>query len=137
MKKYLIGLLAALICILPFNQAEAGVMAQAKKTTQTRKSSTQSHTAAKKNTARKPVARKHTAKTTQRSNTKTGRKGTKKSTKPNYSTEEIRGLQSKRSAMQKEIKKQEAALRKQLRQHASLLIWEILPSLMRYMRNTS
>lgn len=78
MKKYLIGLLAALICILPFNQAEAGVMAQAKKTTQTRKSSTQSRTAAKKTTVRKPVARKHTAKTTQRSNKKTGRKGTKK-----------------------------------------------------------
>ena len=28
------------------------------------------------------------------------------------------------------------ALRRQLRQHASLLIWEILPSLMKYMRNT-
>ena len=42
MKKYLIGLLAALICILPFNQAEAGVMAQAKKTTQTRRFSTKS-----------------------------------------------------------------------------------------------
>ena len=53
MKKYLIGLLAALICILPFNQAEAGVMAQAKKTTQTRKSSTKSRTAAKNTTARK------------------------------------------------------------------------------------
>ena len=51
MKKYLIGLLAALICILPFNQAEAGVMAQAKKTTQTRRSSTKSRTAAKNTTA--------------------------------------------------------------------------------------
>uniref|UniRef100_UPI004029EF77 hypothetical protein n=1 Tax=Prevotella sp. TaxID=59823 RepID=UPI004029EF77 len=65
MKKYLIGLLAALICILPFNQAEAGVMAQAKKTTQTRKSSTKSHTATKNHTARSNDARNHTANTTQ------------------------------------------------------------------------
>ena len=30
----------------------------------------------------------------------------------------------------------EQVMRRQLRQHASLLIWEILPSLMKYMRNT-
>ena len=34
------------------------------------------------------------------------------------------------------LKEAGSSLRRQLRQHASLLIWEILPSLMKYMRNT-
>ena len=34
------------------------------------------------------------------------------------------------------LKEAGSSLRRQLRQHASLLIWEILPSLMKCMRNT-
>ena len=54
--------------------------------------------------AKKPAAKK----ATQKKNT---RKRGKRGAKPDYTTDEIRGLQSQRSAMQKEIKKQEAALR--------------------------
>lgn len=61
-------------------------------------------------TAQKKTPAKRTAKTT------TAKKGGKKRTttknkREKYSTEEIRGLQSKRSGIQKEIRKQEAALR--------------------------
>ena len=103
MKKYLIGLLAAVICILPLAQTEAADMAQAKKTTQVKKSSAQ-----RKHTSRKPAAKKKVAR---KPAARTSKKGARRSSKPDYTTAEIRGLQSKRSAMQKEIKKQEAALR--------------------------
>ena len=96
MKKYLIGLLAAVICILPLAQTEAADMAQAKKTTQVKKSSAQ-----RKHTLRKPAAKKKVAR---KPAARTSKKGARRSSKPDYTTAEIRGLQSKRSAMQKEIK---------------------------------
>ena len=89
--------------VVPVDATALTLMQQRKTTsTQTRKKTTakapvrKTASTARKSTAKKSTARKATA---------------KKSTRPTYSTAEIRGLQNKRSAMQKEIKKQEAALR--------------------------
>ena len=105
MKHYTLTLLAAALLASSTGTLMATETAQHKNTT-VRKSTTQHRGTAKKatphNTKKKTVAKKTARKKT------TARR---KTAKPNYSTDEIRGLQSKRSAMQKEIKKQEAALR--------------------------
>ena len=73
---------------------------QQRKTTTAKRTSTQQKQ--KRTTSTAKNSKKNTRKT---------QKNTKKTNTTKYSTEEIRGLQSKRSGIQKEIKKQEEALR--------------------------
>lgn len=107
MKKLINIMLAALIALaLPCTANGVNAEQQQRKTTAAKKTTTQRK---KTTTARKPTtaAKK---KTTQRKRTATKKRSTKQNN-AKYSTAEIRGLQSKRSGIQKEIKKQEAALR--------------------------
>ena len=99
MKQYITAALAAALTLAAAPAAQAADSQQARKTATAQK--TAKKPAAKKPAAKKPAAKKTAAK---------GRKATAKKAAV-YTTEEIRGLQSKRSAVQKEIKKQEAALR--------------------------
>lgn len=101
MRQVLNILLAATLAIGSTDAAFAADNQQ-RKTTTTKKASTQR----KKTTT---SSRKNT-KTTTRTKGKT-KKGNSKGNAAKYSTEEIRGLQSKRSGIQKEIRKQEEALR--------------------------
>lgn len=116
MKRYLTAVLTTiLVCLLSVEALSADVTIAGNDTQKT-----------KTTTQKKPTARKSNASTTQKSGTKksaatkgvrrknttaTSKKKAARGGKTEYSTEEIRGLQTKRSAMQKEIKKQEAALR--------------------------
>lgn len=101
MKKLINIMLAALIALaLPCTANGVNAEQQQRKTTAAKKTTTQR----KKTTAAKK-------KTTQRKKTATKKKRGTKQNNAKYSTAEIRGLQSKRSGIQKEIKKQEAALR--------------------------
>lgn len=102
MKKLINIMLAALIALaLPCTANGVNAEQQQRKTTAAAKKKT---TQRKKTTAAKK-------KTTQRKKTATKKKRGTKQNNAKYSTAEIRGLQSKRSGIQKEIKKQEAALR--------------------------
>ena len=102
MKKLINIMLAALIALaLPCTANGVNAEQQQRKTTAAAKKKT---TQRKKTTAAKK-------KTTQRKKTATKKKKGTKQNNAKYSTAEIRGLQSKRSGIQKEIKKQEAALR--------------------------
>lgn len=108
MKKLINIMLAALIALaLPCTANGVNAEQQQRKTTAAKKTTTQRK---KTTTARKPTtaAKK---KTTQRKKTATKKKRGTKQNNAKYSTAEIRGLQSKRSGIQKEIRKQEAALR--------------------------
>lgn len=109
MKKLINIMLAALIALaLPCTANGINAEQQQRKTTAAKKTTSQR----KKTTTARKHATAAKKKTTQRKKTDTKKK--KRSTKQNnakYSTAEIRGLQSKRSGIQKEIKKQEEALR--------------------------
>lgn len=97
------ALLATALLAVSVDASALTLMQQRKTTT----------TQTKKKTTAKATARRHTStvKKTRARKSAVKKKTTRKATRPTYSTAEIRGLQSKRSAMQKEIKKQEAALR--------------------------
>ena len=71
---------------------------------QSRKTTTQKKLAAKKNSAKATAAAKNRK-------TSKNKKTTRKTPEQKYSTAEIRGLQSRQTGIQKEIKKQEEALR--------------------------
>lgn len=107
MKKLINIMLAALIALaLPYTANGINAEQQQRKTTAAKKTTTQR----KKTTTARKHATAAKKKTTQRKKTATKKRGTKQNN-AKYSTAEIRGLQSKRSGIQKEIKKQEAALR--------------------------
>lgn len=97
------ALLATAMLAAPTDATALTLMQQRQHTTtQTKKKqAAKTHARRPASTKRKTTAKKATAR----------KKTTKKAARPTYSTAEIRGLQSKRTAMQKEIKKQEAALR--------------------------
>ena len=107
MKKLINIMLAALIALaLPCTANGVNAEQQQRKTTAAKKTTTQR----KKTTTARKHATAAKKKTTQRKKTATKKRGTKQNN-AKYSTAEIRGLQSKRSGIQKEIKKQEEALR--------------------------
>lgn len=107
MKKLINIMLAALIALaLPCTANGVNAEQQQRKTTAAKKTTTQR----KKTTTARKHATAAKKKTTQRKKTATKKRSTKQNN-AKYSTAEIRGLQSKRSGIQKEIKKQEAALR--------------------------
>lgn len=108
MKKLINIMLAALIALtLPCTANGVNAEQQQRKTTAAKKTTTQR----KKTTTARKHATAAKKKTTQRKKTATKKKRSTKQNNAKYSTAEIRGLQSKRSGIQKEIKKQEAALR--------------------------
>ena len=108
MKKLINIMLAALIALaLPCTANGVNTEQQQRKTTAAKKTTTQR----KKTTTARKHATAAKKKTTQRKKTATKKKRSAKQNNAKYSTAEIRGLQSKRSGIQKEIKKQEAALR--------------------------
>lgn len=108
MKKLINIMLAALIALaLPCTANGVNAEQQQRKTTAAKKTTTQR----KKTTTARKHATAAKKKTTQRKKTATKKKRGTKQNNAKYSTAEIRGLQSKRSGIQKEIKKQEAALR--------------------------
>lgn len=108
MKKLINIMLAALIALaLPCTANGVNAEQQQRKTTAAKKTTTQR----KKTTTARKHATAAKKKTTQRKKTATKRKTGAKQNNAKYSTAEIRGLQSKRSGIQKEIRKQEAALR--------------------------
>ena len=101
-------MLAALIALaLPCTANGINAEQQQRKTTAAKKTTTQR----KKTTTARKHATAAKKKTTQRKKTDTKKKRSTKQNNAKYSTAEIRGLQSKRSGIQKEIKKQEEALR--------------------------
>lgn len=104
MNKLLYILITALLIAATPNMANGADAQQQKRTTTAKKHTTQrkTTTTAKKRT----TAKKKKTTTTQRK-----KQGKAKQNNAKYSTAEIRGLQSKRSGIQKEIKKQEEALR--------------------------
>ena len=107
MKKLINIMLAALIALaLPCTANGVNAEQQQRKTTAAKKTTTQR----KKTTTARKHATAAKKKTTQRKKTATKKRSTKQNN-AKYSTAEIRGLQSKRSGIQKEIKKQEEALR--------------------------
>ena len=110
MNKLLHILLTALLIAATPDMAADAYAQQQKRTTATKKSTTQrkKSTTTKATTTKKPTTQSK-KQSTKKQNTK--KQGTKKQGTAKYSTEEIRGLQSKRSGIQKEIKKQEEALR--------------------------
>lgn len=109
MKKLINIMLAALIALaLPCTANGTDAELQQRKTTTAKKTTAQRK---KTSTARKSATTAKKKTTTQRKKTATKKKGGAKQNNAKYSTAEIRGLQSKRSGIQKEIKKQEAALR--------------------------
>lgn len=109
MKKLINIMLAALIALaLPCTANGADAELQQRKTTTAKKTTAQRK---KTTTARKSATTAKKKTTTQRKKTATKKKGGAKQNNAKYSTAEIRGLQNKRSGIQKEIKKQEAALR--------------------------
>lgn len=109
MKKLINIMLAALIALaLPCTANGTGAELQQRKTTTAKKTTAQRK---KTTTARKSATTAKKKTTTQRKKTATKKKGGTKQNNAKYSTAEIRGLQSKRSGIQKEIRKQEAALR--------------------------
>ena len=109
MKKLINIMLAALIALaLPCTANGADAEQQQRKTTTAKKTTAQRK---KTTTARKAATTAKKKTTTQRKKTATKKKGGAKQNNAKYSTAEIRGLQSKRSGIQKEIKKQEEALR--------------------------
>ena len=108
MKKLINIMLAALIALaLPCTANGINAEQQQRKTTAAKKTTTQR----KKTTTARKHATAAKKKTTQRKKTDTKKKRSTKQNNEKYSTAEIRGLQSKRSGIQKEIKKQEEALR--------------------------
>ena len=108
MKKLINIMLAALIALaLPCTANGINAEQQQRKTTAAKKTTTQR----KKTTTARKHATAAKKKTTQRKKTDTKKKRSAKQNNAKYSTAEIRGLQSKRSGIQKEIKKQEEALR--------------------------
>ena len=110
MNKLLHILLTALLIAATPDMAADAYAQQQKRTTATKKSTTQRK---KATTTKKPTTQSK-KQSTKKQNTKkqnTKKQNTKKQGTAKYSTEEIRGLQSKRSGIQKEIKKQEEALR--------------------------
>jgi len=109
MKKLINIMLAALIALaLPCTANGVNAEQQQRKTTTAKKTTAQRK---KTTTARKAATTAKKKTTTQRKKTATKKKGGAKQNNAKYSTAEIRGLQSKRSGIQKEIKKQEEALR--------------------------
>ena len=109
MKKLINIMLAALIALaLPCTVNGADAELQQRKTTTAKKTTAQRK---KTTTARKSATTAKKKTTTQRKKTATKKKGGTKQNNAKYSTAEIRGLQSKRSGIQKEIRKQEEALR--------------------------
>ena len=109
MKKLINIMLAALIALaLPCTANGVNAEQQQRKTTTAKKTTAQRK---KTTTARKSATTAKKKTTTQRKKTATKKKGGTKQNNAKYSTAEIRGLQSKRSGIQKEIKKQEEALR--------------------------
>lgn len=107
MKKLINIMLAALIALaLPCTANGINAEQQQRKTTAAKKTTTQR----KKTTTARKHATAAKKKTTQRKKTDTKKRSTKQNN-AKYSTAEIRGLQSKCSGIQKEIKKQEEALR--------------------------
>ena len=108
MKKLINIMLAALIALaLPCTANGINAEQQQRKTTAAKKTTTQR----KKTTTARKHATAAKKKTTQRKKTDTKKKRSTKQNNAKYSTAEIRGLQSKCSGIQKEIKKQEEALR--------------------------
>lgn len=108
MKKLINIMLAALIALaLPCTANGINAEQQQCKTTAAKKTTTQR----KKTTTARKHATAAKKKTTQRKKTDTKKKRSTKQNNAKYSTAEIRGLQSKCSGIQKEIKKQEEALR--------------------------
>lgn len=108
MKKLINIMLAALIALaLPCTANDINAEQQQRKTTAAKKTTTQR----KKTTTARKHATAAKKKTTQRKKTDTKKKRSTKQNNAKYSTAEIRGLQSKCSGIQKEIKKQEEALR--------------------------
>ena len=108
MKKLINIMLAALIALaLPCTANGINAEQQQRKTTAAKKTTTQR----KKTTTARKHATAAKKKTTQRKKTDTKKKRSTKQNNAKYSTAEIRGLQSKRSGIQKEIKNQEEALR--------------------------
>ena len=108
MKKLINIMLAALIALaLPCTANGINAEQQQRKTTAAKKPTTQR----KKTTTARKHATAAIKKTPQRKKTDTKKKRSTKQNNAKYSTAEIRGLQSKRSGIQKEIKKQEEALR--------------------------
>lgn len=108
MKKLINIMLAALIALaLPCTANGINAEQQQRKTTAAKKTTTQR----KKTTTARKHATAAKKKTTQRKKTATKKKRSAKQNNAKYSTAEIRGLQSKCSGIQKEIKKQEEALR--------------------------
>ena len=108
MKKLINIMLAALIALaLPCTANGINAEQQQRKTTAAKKTTTQR----KKTTTARKHATAAKKKTTQRKKTDTKKKRRTKQNNAKYSTAEIRGLQSKCSGIQKEIKKQEEALR--------------------------
>ncbi|WP_333578655.1 peptidoglycan DD-metalloendopeptidase family protein [Leyella stercorea] len=103
MNKLLHILIATLLIAATPNMATSADAQQQKRTTTAKKHTTQRKTTT---TAKKKITAKKKTTTTQRK-----KRGKAKQNNAKYSTAEIRGLQSKRSGIQKEIKKQEAALR--------------------------
>ena len=104
MKQYILCALAAATLAAATPSLAAEPQQRKKTATTTQKKATTTKKAAQQ-TRRTATAKKK--KTAQASSRKKAQKGKK----PDYTTDEIRGLRSKQSAMQKEIKKQEAALR--------------------------
>lgn len=108
MKKLINIMLAALIALaLPCTANGINAEQQQRKTTAAKKTTSQR----KKTTTARKHATDAKKKTTQRKKTDTKKKRSTKQNNAKYSTAEIRGLQSKCSGIQKEIKKQEEALR--------------------------
>ena len=103
MKQYILCALAAATLAAATPPLAAEPQQRKKTATTTQKKATTAKKAAQQ-TRRTATAKKKTAQAS-------SRKKVQKGKKPDYTTDEIRGLRSKQSAMQKEIKKQEAALR--------------------------
>ena len=99
MKRYLIILMAALLALtVPAQTRRTASKPKATARTQSRKSAA---TKRKTTAAKKPAARKTTRNKTKGKNNNVAK----------YSTSEIRGLESKKSKLQKEIRQQEQKLR--------------------------
>ena len=108
MKKLINIMLAALIALaLPCTANGINAQQQQRKTTAAKKTTTQR----KKTTTARKHATAAKKKTTQRKKTDTKKKRSTKQNNAKYSTAEIRGLQSKCSGIQKEIKNKEEAMR--------------------------
>ena len=107
MKKLLIILIAALVCLAPTDAQTKKASSTQKKTATTQKKAT---TTQKKTTTKKSSSGSVSRRTTTTSSTKNKKGKGKKTATP--TTNEIKGLQNQRAALQKKIKEQEQLLQK-------------------------